>query len=162
MKNLVLSLLALSLAAAGCASRSSGTDRSAVGEAPAAKPAAVIKSLAGTRWALVSLDGAAAEPAVAGWPAQSLQFDADGKRATGHAGVNRFGGRFEQNAGGLRFGPLAMTRRAGPPAQMEIERRYTVVLSAVTGWRQEGANLILVTPASDRAAVLAPSTAKAE
>jgi heat shock protein HslJ len=161
MKNLVLSLLALSLAAAGCASRSSGTDRSAVGEAPAAKPAAVIKSLANTRWTLVSLDGAA-ESAVAGWPAQSLEFDADGERATGHAGVNRFGGRFEQDGGGLRFGPLAMTRRAGPPAQMEIERRYTVVLSAVTGWRQEGANLVLVTPASDRAAVLAPSTAKAE
>lgn len=122
----------------------------------------MIKTLAGTGWTVVELGGEPARPAAEGWPAQSLDFDAEGGRVSGHAGVNRFAGRCDLEGFGLNFGPLAMTRRAGPPAQMEIERRYTVVLSAVTGWRQEGSNLVLVTPASDRAAVLAPSTAKAE
>ena len=155
-------MLALGLAATGCASRPSGSATTASDGTVSAKAPAVIKTLAGTRWTVVLLDGGTPESPDAGWPAQSLEFDADGDRVNGHAGVNRFGGRYNQDGGGLRFGPLAMTRRAGPPAQMELERRYTVVLSAVTGWRQEGANLVLVTPTSDRAAVLAPSTAKAE
>ncbi len=162
MKLFVLPLLALSLAANGCASRLSGPVSAASDGTVSAKAPAVIKTLAGTRWTVVALEGEAAEAAVTGWPAQSLEFDADADRATGHAGVNRFGGRYEQDGGALRFGPLAMTRRAGPPAQMELERRYTVVLSAVSGWRQEGANLVLVTPSSPRAAVLSPALAKAE
>ena len=156
MKSLVPLLLVLTLAGAGCASRPVTGASAANVATPAPKVAPVLKTLAGTRWHLIELNASPVEPAVAGWPVQTIAFDADGARANGHAGVNRFGARFDAEGGTLRFGPLAMTRRAGPSAQMEIERRYTVLLSSVTGWRQEGANLILVTPSSFRAAVLAP------
>ncbi len=160
MKTLV-PLLLLGSIAAGCVSRQSAPE-AAGGEVSALGSSAEIKTLAGTRWTVIALDGNPVERAPDGWPAQSLEFDPDGGRVSGHAGVNRFAGRCEQDGGALRFGPLAMTRRAGPPAQMESERRYTVVLSAVTGWRQDGPNLVLVTPAHPRAAVLAPAPAKAE
>ncbi len=156
MKFLVPLLLVLTIAGAGCASRPVAGASAAAVAAPAPKVAPVLKTLGGTRWQLVELNGSSAEPAVAGWPAQTIEFEANAARANGHAGVNRFGARCDVDGGNLSFGPLAMTRRAGPSAQMEIERRYTVVLSAVIGWRQEGANLVFVTPASVRAAVLAP------
>ena len=156
MKSLLPLMLVLTVLGAGCASRpvAGASAATVAGSAPTVAP--LLKTLAGTRWKLVELDGAVAEPAVSGWPAQTIEFESNGLRANGHAGVNRFGVRCDLDGGNLRFGPLAMTRRLGPSAQMEIERRYTVVLSDVIGWRQEGANLVLVTPASLRAAVCAP------
>lgn len=156
MKTLVSFLLLSTLVLTGCASRPSGNATAVSVPAPVPKVAPVLKTLAGTRWKLVELDGRSAEPAVAGWPAQTIEFQANGALVNGHAGVNRFGARCDLDSGNLRFGPLALTRRIGPSAQMEIERRYTIVLSAVTGWKQEGASLVFVTSSSARAAVFAP------
>lgn len=120
----------------------------------------VIKELAGTSWVLEEIDGQAVVAPPAGWSPQSLEFEAKGLRATGNAGVNRFGGRYAQYDAELTFGPLALTRRIGPAELMEAERRYTQVLSRVVSWRQDGERLILITPGERRAAVFSPVVAK--
>lgn len=129
--------------------------------ASAAVPIPVLTTLADTQWFVVELAGQPVEPAVSGWAMQSLEFDPDGQRATGHGGVNRFGGRYKEVGQTLSFGPLAMTRRAGPPAQMTLESRYTQALSRVSGWRQEGLQVVLIGTSGERAVVLAPAPARA-
>lgn len=159
MKIAGLVLLALNLALVGCASRARPTPSATVPGAPAVSSPApkipVIKELAGTRWIVMELGGGPVAPATGGWAAQSLEFDRDGCRFTGHGGVNRFGGRYTQEGGKLDFGPLALTRRAGPAGRMEAEQRYTQVLSRVRGWRQDGFNVVLTGPGDGRVAVLA-------
>ncbi len=116
----------------------------------------MIKELAGTSWVLAELDGEPVPTPPAGWSPQSLTFGKDGLRATGNAGVNRFGGRYQQYDAELSFGPLALTRRIGPQSIMDEERRYTQVLSRVAAWRQDGERLILLTTGEKRAAVFDP------
>lgn len=152
---LVFSLCALVVA--GCASRPAprpaDTAPGAV-IAPEAPKIKVIKDLAGTSWVLAEIDGSPAASVPAGWSPLSLEFERKGLRATGNAGVNRFGGRYAQYDAELTFGPLALTRRIGPAELMEQERRYTQVLSRVVAWRQDGERLILITAGDKRAAVL--------
>lgn len=118
-----------------------------------------ITDLTGTRWTLIVLEGQPIEPSSTGWAAPGLDFAADGQSVVGFSGVNRFGGRYSQDGAALDFGPLAMTRRAGPPELMQTESRFTRVLSSVTGWRQRGANLELIA-ANQVGAVLAPVVGK--
>ena len=155
-------LLALNLALVGCASRARPTPSATLpGAETTSAPAPkipVIKTLAGTSWIVTELGGAPAAPVAGGWAAQSLEFDRDGLRFTGHGGVNRFGGRYTEDGRKLAFGPLAMTRRAGPAGRMEAEQRYTQVLSRVSGWRQDGFDLVLIGPGEGRLAVLARAT----
>lgn len=157
MKTLGFALSVSALFLAGCASRPAPRPSDTAPGAEAAAPApkiATIEELAGTSWLLVELDGQPVQAAPEGWSPQSLEFGAAGLQATGHAGVNRFGGRYTQEGESLSFGPLAMTRRIGPAELMEGEQRYTQVLSRVNGWRQDGERLILITPGEKRAAVL--------
>ena len=145
---------------AGCASRTAPKPSDTTPGTPVvapARPVEMIKELAGTSWIVSSLDDApsiSAEAEGEEWPPLSLEFSKNGQQVSGHSGVNRFMGRYTQNESSLVFGPLAMTRRAGPAGQMALERRYTQVLSSVLSWRQEGEYLVLVTPGSKRAAVL--------
>jgi heat shock protein HslJ len=118
------------------------------------RPVEVLRDLKGTAWILIELEGEAVGLSPVGWSPLSLAFDEEGVRVSGHAGVNRFGARYEADRAALRFGPLAMTRRAGPEALMAREQVYTRVLSQTVGWRQEGERLILLTPGERRAAVL--------
>lgn len=158
-------LLALSLVVVGCATR---TAPNPAATAPGASAATVepkivlLTTLAGTNWTVIELDGMPAREPVEGWAAQSLEFDVDGLRATGNGGVNRFGGRYNEDGKALSFGPLAMTRRAGPPAQMEAEQSYTRVLSQVVAWRQDVDKLILIGPGERRVALLERAKPKAE
>ncbi len=152
MKTLHVFLCALVLSSGACASRpihSAGAQVSA----PVSAKTPVLKSLAGTSWTVVELAGAVVN-STEGWPAPSVEFDVNGQGATGHGGVNRFGGRYSESGAALSFGPLAMTRRIGPAAQMQLETTYTQVLSRVVGWRQQGAQVILNGPSGERAAVL--------
>jgi heat shock protein HslJ len=160
-----VALLALSLIAVGCATR---TAPNPAATAPGASVKAVepkielLKSLAGTSWMIIELDGSPAPEPVDGWAAQSLEFDVDGLRVTGNGGVNRFGGRYTENGKTLFFGPLAMTRRAGPPAQMDAEQLYTAVLSRVVEWRQDVDKLVLIGPGQRRVAIFERAKPKAE
>ncbi len=158
-------LLALSLVVVGCATRTAPNPAATVHGASAAtvEPKIVLlTTLANTSWTVIELDGMPVPEPVEGWAAQSIEFDADGLRATGNGGVNRFGGRYNEVGKALSFGPLAMTRRAGPTAQMEAEQLYTRVLSQVVGWRQDLDQLILIGPGERRVAVLERAKLKAE
>jgi len=149
-------LLAVSLVFAGCATR---TAPNPVATTPGATTQTVqpkhesLTSLAGTSWALTELDGSIVSKPKKGWEEQSLQFDAAGLLVTGNGGVNRFGGRYNEKGRVLFFGPLAMTRRAGPPEQMDAEQLYTRVLSRVVAWRQDGDKLVLIGPGERGVAV---------
>ncbi len=91
-------------------------------------------TLTGPVWTLVALGEqpvATADRA----PAPSLQFAGGASRATGFAGVNRYSGEFILDGARLTFGPAVLTKMAGPPELMEIERRYTAALAATTRWR---------------------------
>lgn len=61
--------------------------------------------------------------------AATLGVTADGK-VSGDTGVNRFFGQLAKEK--TLFGPLGMTRRAGPPEAMEVEAGFTKALSEVT------------------------------
>ena len=153
MKTFHVLLCALILASAACASRF-GKPAGMSNDAGVPVKIPVIRSLAGTSWTVVELAGGNAVNATNDWPAPSLEFDRNGQTATGHGGVNRFGGRYSESGASLSFGPLALTRRIGPEAQMQIEAAYTLALSRVEGWRQQGAQLILTGPGAERLAVL--------
>lgn len=134
-------LFALALAMTGCATRPDAARPAP----PVANPAIpVLTSLAGTSWQVSVLGGQALSLPPPDWDTLSLAFSADGKSVVGHAGVNRFGGRCALSKTQLVLGPLARTRRAGPPELMELERRYTHALSQVVGWRKSGANIVLL------------------
>ncbi len=159
MKSSGFVLLVSALLLGGCAThqapRPSDTEQ---GARPVARETRetripVIRDLEGTSWVLVELRGAPAPRPPEGWSVQTLAFGREGVRANGNAGVNQFVSRYTQDGQGLVFGPLALTRRLGPPEWMEAEQRYTRTLSRVVGWRQEGEHLILMTPRDTRAAV---------
>jgi heat shock protein HslJ len=156
MKNLTFVFVVSALVVGGCATRPAP---SPAATAPGAAVSAsaprfeVLKELAGTAWVLAELDGQPVIAPPAGWDPLSLEFGREGLRATGNAGVNRFGGRYTQEGAELVFGPLALTRRLGPAELTAAEQRYTQVLSSVNGWRQDGERLILVTTGDKRAAV---------
>jgi len=90
----------------------------------------------------------------------------------GFSGVNQFGSQLESEAltqGRLSFGPIAMTRMAGPPEFMGIESRLTMAISEPRRFSLRG-NILALMPAEGRAdplvqfrrlpgPVIAPSTA---
>jgi putative lipoprotein len=101
----------------------------------------VPSSLAGTRWRLVELAGAA--PAATGpRGVPTLAFDGAG-RVSGHAGVNRYGAGVIADATTLRFGGPVTTRMAGPPEAMALESDYLARLQRVAAWRIAGDRLRL-------------------
>lgn len=80
-----------------------------------------------------------------------LTLTADGK-ASGLAGVNRISGSFDPSTladGRISFGPMAMTKMAGPPELMKIEDDFTQALSKVTRARIENNQLVFASDSSD-------------
>ena len=119
----LLSLCALALSLAACA-----TTR-------AADPA----ELPGTTWRVVRLE-ANDVPADAG-----MTLAIQPNRISGNSGVNAFQGEAEFGGeGAFRAGPLAMTRRAGPPDAMARESLYLVCLERADGWMRRGEELALL------------------
>ena len=91
------------------------------------------------QWRLVSINAA---PARGPDPA-SLRIEAEGGRAFGSTGCNRWMASATEIDDRLRFTPLAATRRycAGPGG--EIERQFVAVLNAAPLWRLQRGALIL-------------------
>ncbi len=81
--------------------------------------------LAGSTWVVTSLD----EESLDVDDPPTIGFDDEG-HVSGGAGVNRFTGTWSLDEDVLVFGPLATTRMAGPPEQMDLERRFLDVLGA--------------------------------
>jgi len=154
MKFRILLLVLSAVLVSGCAQSSHKAPA-----APNPEKVTAIKELGDTRWTLSVLEGQAVAFSASGWDTPSLDFAADQQSVTGLAGVNRFGGRYAQDGAALTFGPLALTRRIGPAEQMDLESRYTRVLSGVTGWRQLGAQIELIADGKV-GAVLSPVAVK--
>jgi len=123
-------------AVAGCSHASGGAS-------PRAAP------LEGTRWVLAEVSGHQAATGLDDEPV-TLQLDRALGRATGYAGVNRFSGEYHLEGASLRFGPLATTRRAGPPGAESLEASVLNALTAVSGWKITGESLDLLDQTGSR------------
>jgi heat shock protein HslJ len=111
----------------------------AIVPAPAAPAAPKGLSLAGTEWQCLTIAGTAVKDP----QPPTLAFGADG-RASGFAGVNRYGGSWEAAAGtALKLGPMAATRMAGPPERMDLEQRFLAALEGVDAATVQGPTLAL-------------------
>lgn len=117
--------------AGGCSPKTVAADGAA--DAAGAPPA-----LAGTAWRCVSIRGVA----VRAQHPPTVAFGSDG-RASGLAGVNRYGGPYESRGQALHFGDCMLTRMAGPPELMDLERRYLDALRAVRSVAASGEALTM-------------------
>lgn len=105
-----------------------------------AEPAA---SLENTEWRLVEVRGRAVTSPPGRTP--TLQLGAEGRKAVGNGGCNRIGGTYTLEGSGLRFGPLVSTKMFCEGA-MEQEQAFLDALTATTGYRIEGSDLLLLGP----------------
>lgn len=99
-------------------------------------------ALADTSWRLDAMPGAAIET-TGPRGAPTLRFDA-GARASGDAGVNRFGARLDAGAGWLRVSAPMLTRMAGPPEAMALESEFLGRLARAGHWRVDADRLRLL------------------
>ena len=97
----------------------------ASGQRSAAEPAPEGEAKLTGDWKLVKLG----EEATAAGSMVTLSVDSEGK-VSGSTGVNRFAGQLAKEK--KLFGPLAMTRRAGPPEAMALEAALTKALDEAT------------------------------
>lgn len=71
----------------------------------------------------------------------TLEVSQDGM-VSGNTAVNRYSGKATLKEMSIQFGPLAMTRRAGPPAMMDQESKFTAALEKVSSFRIEITGLL--------------------
>jgi heat shock protein HslJ len=71
----------------------------------------------------------------------TLEISPDGS-VSGNTAVNRYHGKAALDGQGIELGPLAMTRRAGPPALMEQESRFIRELEKARLFRIEDSGLL--------------------
>jgi heat shock protein HslJ len=93
---------------------------------PDVRSAATSDALAGTQWQITELDGA---PVTESEDALLVGFGHDG-RVSGSTGVNQFTASYSMNATYVTFGPMALTRRAGPP---ELAAQEAVIVGSLAG-----------------------------
>ncbi len=102
-----------------------------------------VASLAGSRWVGVaeSISDSRSLP--------RLEF-ADGGRVMGYTGCNMFSGTWSEQAGEVRFGAIAATKRMclGPGA--EVEKLVLAVLGNASRVTREGTRLVITSPAGER------------
>jgi heat shock protein HslJ/phosphoglycolate phosphatase-like HAD superfamily hydrolase len=79
----------------------------------------------------------------------TLEIKADGA-VSGDTSVNRYGGTAKIDGQKVEFGPLAMTRRAGPPALMDQEAKFTDALSKTASFRIEKNGLLYLMDAAGK------------
>jgi len=73
----------------------------------------------------------------------TIQFAKDGT-VSGDTCVNRYNGKAKIDGDKISFGPLASTRRAGPPALMDQEQTFLKALDTVASFRIENTGLLLL------------------
>jgi heat shock protein HslJ len=91
-------------------------------------------------WTLGGAGGA--EGVVAG--AESTLTLTEAGEAFGSGGCNNFRASYSLDDGTFRFGPVAATRRACPPPQMQQETAFFAALEATRAARVEDGALILL------------------
>lgn len=95
--------------------------------------------LVGTAWRATAIG----DTETRGHEASTLAFSAS-QRVTGGAACNRFAAPVSLAGEKIAIGPLAVTRKACPPAVMDQERRYLTALAAAARVVQEGERLRLL------------------
>ena len=103
--------------------------------------------LEGTRWVLQTLGGEPAGQGAGGDPVD-IEFLAEGMRAAGFSGCNRYTGSYmregnSQHGSPLQLGPMAATRMACAEG-MELEHTYLSMLDTVDAFRLDGKTLSLL------------------
>ena len=83
-------------------------------------------AIAGPTWIVETING---KDVVDQSPATMII--GEGGKVAGNSGVNRYSGTAEINGSNISFGPLATTRRAGPPALMAQESSFLKAMSTV-------------------------------
>ena len=86
--------------------------------------------------------GASGEGVVAG--VESTLILTEAGEALGSGGCNNFRASYSLDGGTFRFGPIAATRRACPPPQMQQETAFFAALDATRAARVEDGALILL------------------
>jgi heat shock protein HslJ len=112
-----------------------------------------------TTWQLTEIGGKPAEPVAADDRAAQFRLDPAEKRASGYSSVNQFSGGYELKGNSLKFGMLAMTRRAGPEPLMRQEYAFTRALEQTRSWRAAGDGIELLDSAGNIQARFSPSPA---
>lgn len=108
--------------------------------APASAPANVNLKLRDTPWTLETL---ADTPAPEGQRVH-LVLASTSQHLSGNAGCNRLSGRYTQRGTALALKPVATTRMACAPAQMQLEERFLQTIAATDSYRIEGRTLSLL------------------
>ena len=105
-------------------------------------PTATSDALAGTEWVIVRI---ADVPVVEGDESLAVAFGHDG-RVFGSTGVNQLTASYSLTADYLTFGPLATSRRAGTPEQMEQEHRVVQSLAGMCSFELTAQTLTIEGP----------------
>jgi heat shock protein HslJ len=87
--------------------------------------------------------GATGPPSAPGGPPPRPPLDGATSEASGLATCNQFKGHFELDAAGLRFGPVATTRKACRGPSMEREQEYLKALQDTSRWAMTDDRLVL-------------------
>jgi heat shock protein HslJ/phosphoglycolate phosphatase-like HAD superfamily hydrolase len=114
------------------------------GEPATTGPIAHAKMLVG-KWLAEDIEGGGVIDRVQ----STLEIGDDGA-VSGNTAVNRYGGKAKIDGQKIEFGPLAMTRRAGPPAMMNQESKFTAALEKVVGFRIEATGLLYLMDAQGK------------
>ena len=109
-----------------------------------------LSMLGANEWTLVELDG---QPLPAGIEPPLIHFE--GGSVRGFAGCNRFNATVtESKPGEIDVGAPAATKKACPPAQMDLEQKFLAELDAVNRYSYLAGQLALGFQDGDRAGVL--------
>jgi len=109
-----------------------------------------LSMLAANEWQLVEMDG---QPVAQGSEAPLIHFETDTVR--GFAGCNRFTAQAkETKPGEIDIGPAAVTKKACPPPQMELEDRFLKQLDGVERYTYLAGRLALSWSDGDSSGIL--------
>jgi heat shock protein HslJ/phosphoglycolate phosphatase-like HAD superfamily hydrolase len=108
------------------------------------KPIVSARKLTG-RWLAEDIEGAG----VIDNAQSTLEISEDGS-VSGNTAVNRYGGKANIDGKKIKFGPLTMTRRAGPPALMDQEAKFTNAMEKVSSFRIDDSGILYMMDASDK------------
>lgn len=101
--------------------------------------------LSGTKWLVEDINGRG----VIGNAQTTIEFADDGL-VSGSTAVNRYSGKAILDGNKIHFGPLAMTRRAGPPALMDQEQRFVKILEMVATFDFKAPGIIVFQDADEK------------
>jgi heat shock protein HslJ len=82
----------------------------------------------------------------------TLELEADGS-VFGSGGCNRYRGHAEISGQSIKFGPLAGTMMACPPAVMQQEQKFHAAMKEVTSWSLTAHGQLVLSDAAGKALV---------